>query len=145
MKKFYLLAMAVLITLSTTAQWSDDPLVNTPISTAVGEQAIPHTAYTSDGHFYVGFFSSENGNYNVRLQYYDFNGNAQWASGGILISNHLQNSWLSDWDLAVDNTGNCVLAFNDMRDGNANVYVYKISANGNFEWGPDGIALTTAT
>jgi hypothetical protein len=93
----------------------------------------------------VGFFSSENGNYNVRLQYYDFNGNAQWAGGGILISNHTQNSWLSDWDLTADNTGNCVLAFNDVRDGNANVYAYKVSSSGTFEWGADGIALTTAT
>ncbi len=137
----------VLMALSivTRAQWSDDPLINTAVTTATGEQAIPHTAYTSDGHFYVGFFSQESGNYNVRLQYYDFNGNAQWSGGGILISNHLQNSWLSDWDLAVDNTGHCVLAFNDVRDGNANVYAYKISPSGNFEWGADGIALTAAT
>ena len=145
MKKFVLVMMLAFVAMMSKAQWSDDPLVNTPVSTATSDQVIPHTAYTSDGHFYVGFFSSENGNYNVRLQYYDFNGNAQWAGGGILISNHLQNSWLSDWDLAADNTGNCVLAFNDVRDGNANVYAYKISSSGNFEWGADGIALTTAT
>ncbi|RLD86641.1 MAG: hypothetical protein DRJ09_11590, partial [Bacteroidetes bacterium] len=145
MKKFLLLLMLAFAAMMSKAQWTDDPLINTPVSTAVGEQAIPHTAYTSDGHFYVGFFSSESGNYNVRLQYYDFNGNAQWVSGGILISNHLQNSWLSDWDLTTDNTGNCVLAFNDVRDGNANVYAYKISSSGNFEWGVDGIALTSAT
>ncbi len=38
-----------------------------------------------------------------------------------------------------------MLAFNDVRDGNANVYVYKVSSSGTFEWGADGIALTTAT
>ncbi len=145
MKKFWFLTVIIFVAMSVTAQWTDDPLVNTPVSTASGEQAVPHTAYTDDGHFYVGFYSSESGNYNVRLQYFDFNGNAQWATGGILVSSHLQNSWVSDWDLAVDNSGNCVLAFNDVRDGNANVYAYKISPSGNFEWGADGIALTTAT
>ena len=145
MKKFIIMALLVSISVAAVAQWSDDPLINTSVSTASGEQVIPHTAYTSDGHFYVGFFSSESGNYNVRLQYYDFNGNAQWSDGGILISNHTQNSWLSDWDLTVDNTGNCVLAFNDIRDGNVNIFAYKISPAGNFEWGADGIALTTAT
>jgi len=145
MKNFFLVVLLASVSMMAVAQWSDDPLINTAVSTATGEQVIPHTAYTSDGHFYVGFFSSESSNYNVRLQYYDFNGNAQWSDGGILISNHTQNSWLSDWDLAVDNTGNCVLAFNDVRDGSANIYAYKISPAGNFEWGADGIALTTAT
>jgi hypothetical protein len=145
MKKTVVVLLAVLSSLLTKAQWTDDPLLNTAVSTASGDQVIPHIAYTNDGHFYVGFFSYENGNYNVRLQYFDFNGNAQWTTGGILISNHTQNSWLSDWDLTTDSTGNCVLAFNDVRDGNPNVYAYKITPSGGFAWGADGIALTTAT
>ena len=145
MKKFSLFFAFLLLSIMVSAQWTDDPLINTPVSTATGDQVIPHTAYTSNGHFYVGFFSQESGNYNVRLQYYDFNGNAQWATGGILISNHTQNTWLSDWDMTTDTAGNCVLAFNDVRDGNANVYAYKISPSGTFEWGADGIALTTST
>ncbi len=144
MKRLILFSFIVVFPFLGFAQWTSDSLLNTAVSTAAGDQVIPHIAYTSDGHFYVGFFSLENGNYNVRLQYFDFNGNAQWTSGGIIISNHTQNSWLSDWDLATDTSGNCVLAFNDVRDGNANVYAYKISPTGTFEWGADGIALTTA-
>jgi len=37
------------------------------------------------------------------------------------------------------------MAFNDVRDGNANVYAYAISPSGSFLWGSDGIQLTNST
>jgi hypothetical protein len=60
----------------------------------------------------------------------------------LLVSNHTQYSWVTDWDLSTDNNGNCVLAFNDVRDGNVNVFAYSISPSGEFLWGEDGIRLT---
>jgi len=56
MKKFVLVIILAFVGMMSKAQWSDDPLINTPVSTASADQVIPHTAYTSDGHFYVGFF-----------------------------------------------------------------------------------------
>lgn len=144
MKKVILgiLLMAVAAT-SLQAQWTNNPATNTIVNNFTNSQAVPHIAYDASGNFYVGFYSFESGNYNIRLQYYNIEGEAQWAAGGILISNHTQNSWVTDWDLTTDNSGNCVMAFNDVRDGNANVYAYSISSTGAFNWGNDGIALTS--
>ena len=142
MKKFIFIAL-VFVFASTQAQWTDDPTVNTIVNDMSGSQAVPHIAYDANGNFYVGFYSNNAGNYDIRLQYYTYDGVAQWADGGILISNHTQYSWITEWDLTTDNVGNCVMAFNDVRDGNANVYAYSISPAGGFNWGDDGIALSS--
>lgn len=142
MKKHIILLIFITSSFLSFAQWSNDPLVNTVVNDLSGSQAVPHIAYDASGNFYVGFYSNDAGNYDIRLQYYNFAGVAQWANGGIVVSSHTQNSWVTEWDLTTDNTGNCVLAFNDVRDGNANVYAYAISPTGSFLWGNDGIQLT---
>jgi len=142
MKKYILIFVFSIVSITTFAQWSNNPLVNTIVNDMSGDQAVPHIAYDASGNFYVGFYSNNAGNYDIRLQYYNFAGVAQWATNGILISSHTQNTWITDWDLKVDNIGNCVMAFNDVRDGNANVYAYAISPTGSFLWGADGIQLT---
>ncbi len=144
MKTIYFLLIHFFLVYSVSAQWSTDPLVNTIVNDLGGSQAVPHIAYDAAGNFYVGFYSNETGNYNIRLQYYNWSGVAQWAADGLLISDNAQNTWITDWALTVDNSGNCVMAFNDVRDGNANVYAYAISPSGSFLWGNDGIALTTS-
>lgn len=144
MKKFILsLILLTASVLTVSAQWSDDPLLNTIVNDLGGSQAVPHIAYDDNGNFYVGFYSNDAGNYDIRLHYYTFDGVAQWANDGLLVSSHAQNSWVTEWDLTTDNTGNCVMAFNDVRDGNANVYAYAISSTASFLWGADGINLTT--
>jgi type IX secretion system substrate protein/cadherin-like protein len=144
MKKYIFLFLFFLSSISyLSAQWSDDPQVNTIVNNMSGSQAVPHIAYDASGNFYVGFYSNDAGNYDIRLHYYTFDGVAQWVANGILISGHTQNSWVTDWDLKTDNSGNCVMAFNDVRDGNANVYAYAISPAGSFLWGADGIQLTS--
>ena len=108
-----------------------------------GDQTTPLISYDNAGNFYIGFFSSESGNYNVRLHYYSYDGVAQWGPNGLLVSDNTQNSSLTIWDLITDNNGNCILAFQDFRNGNGNIYAYSISPTGAFLWGADGIAVTT--
>ena len=132
--------------LSAVGQWSTNPAVNNAINIMSGEQAIPKIATCPSGDTYIGFFSSESGNYNVRLQRLDVQGNELWASGGILISSHPQMSWLTDWDMTADNANHAILAFQDIRSGgNNNVVAYRIAPDGSFAWGADGIALSNST
>jgi hypothetical protein len=136
----------ILIPLFGTAQWSSNPAVNNAINTMAGEQAIPKVATCPNGDSYIAFFSQENGNYNVRLQRLDFQGYELWADGGILISNHPQMSWLTDWDMAADPSDHAILTFQDIRNGgNNNVVAYRIAPDGTFVWGPDGIALSNSS
>lgn len=143
MKIFYLtLMLTAFLQMSLFGQWSDNPAVNNVISSAAGEQAIPKIATCPNGDSYIGFFSNEGGNYNVRLQRLDNQGNTLWADNGILISDNEAMTWLTDWDMAADINNHCILTWQDIRNGNNNVYAYRISPDGTFVWGNDGIALS---
>jgi len=125
------------------AQWPDDPASNLIISDEIGEQAIAKVAASSDGGCYVSWYSNTAGNYNMRLQRLDADGNIVWAPNGILISNHPQETWLTDYDMAVDNEDHAIVVFNDIRaGGDWDIYAYRISPNGDFAWGPDGLIIS---
>ncbi len=143
MRKFYLLTLlSLLATMVSKAQWSDNPAINNAISTMSGEQAIPKIATCPNGDSYIGFFSQEAGNYTLRLQRLDSQGNQLWATNGILISNNTSDTWLTDWDMAADADNHCIMTWQDIRNGNNNAYAYRISPEGTLEWGANGIALS---
>ncbi len=143
MKKLILLIIVFCIAILN-ANWSEDPAFNNQISSLTGDQTIPKIAQNPDGSSYVGWWSNSTGNYNMRLQYIDAAGNIVWDENGILVSNHTQMTWLTDWDMTVDHEGNAIMAFNDIRDGEDQLDIigYKITPEGEFGWGDDGINLS---
>jgi hypothetical protein len=142
MKKFAFLFVGILFSFQLMAQWSSDAAENTAINLASGEQAIPKVATSDDGTTYVSWFSSEGGNYNVRLQKLDVSGNKLWADDALLISDNEAMSWLTDWDMCIDGDNHAILVFQDIRTGPNNIYAYRISPEGGFVWGDDGLALS---
>ena len=122
-------------------QWSNDPALNNQISAMTGEQVLPKVATHPSGITYISWFSNDNGNYNVRLQKLDVTGNELWPHNGILISGHTSDTWITDYDMTVDNDTCALITFQDIRTGLNNAYAYRISPSGEFLYGPDGIAL----
>ncbi len=138
--------LLILVSIPSVAQWSTNPAVNNAISNLSGEQVIPKVGICSDGNIYIGFFSNVSGYYNVRLQKLDSQGNELWPHDGLLISDHPTDSWVTDWDMAVDINNHAILTFCDTRNGgNLNTVAYRISPDGTFVWGADGIALSNNT
>ncbi len=127
-------------------QWSSDPAINSAICTLGGEQAIPKVATGPTADVYISYFSNDAGNYDVRLQRLDVDGNILWATDGLLISNHTAMTWLTDWDMTVDDANHAILTFQDIRNnGNNNIYAYRIAPDGTFVWGADGLELSNST
>ena len=122
-------------------QWTSNPAENTAITTMSGEQALPKIAVDGNGYAYVSWFSNEAGNYNVRLQRLDLDGNALWTQNGVLVSSEPQDTWITDYDLAVDPSGYAVITFTDIRTGQSNPVGYRISPDGDMTWGQTGIVL----
>ena len=148
MRNFYnLLTTIVLLLLvmnpRVTAQWSNDPNNNLQICDTTGEQALAKMAMTSDAGCYISWFDTRSGEYSVYLQRLDPSGNKMWASNGLLISDHTQDTWITNYDLICDQNDNAVLVFSDIRTGSLKPVAYKISPNGDFLWGPDGIDIST--
>lgn len=127
------------------AQWSSDPMQNNAICDLNGQQAIPKVVNGPTGDTYIGFFSNNSGNYDVRLQRLDSEGNELWDHNGILISDNPAMSWLTDWDMTVDADNHAILVFQDIRNAdNNNIYAYRISPDGTFGWGANGLALSSS-
>lgn len=143
MKKIILLLLLMVTSSSLFAQWSSNPSINLTICDTTNEQVLPKIATTTDGGCYIGWFDARSGGYAVYLQRLNPQGVKQFPAGGLLISNNPQSSSLVDWDLAVDDSNCCVLAFTDTRAGSSiNPFAYRISPSGQFLWGANGIALT---
>jgi hypothetical protein len=128
------------------AQWSSDPAVNLMVCDTAGSQELPKIAATSDGGCYISWFDTRAGAYRVYLQRLNAEGVKQWNSNGLLVSANPQSTSLVDWDLAVDDSNNAIVVFTDTRNGSSiNPFAYKISADGDFRWGVNGVTLTNAT
>ncbi|MCF7919079.1 MAG: T9SS type A sorting domain-containing protein [Candidatus Cloacimonetes bacterium] len=144
MGKLVILSIFLGAVILLSAQWSTDPEFNNQISNLGGDQTICKNAQLPDGSCYFGWWSNSTGNYNMRLQYLDAEGNEVWEQNGILISDHTQMTWLTDWDMTVDLEGNAIMAINDIRvnEDQLDIIAYKISPDGEFLWGDDGINLS---
>ncbi|MDQ3022437.1 MAG: hypothetical protein M3R36_18000 [Bacteroidota bacterium] len=144
MKKLILIVTFIFLSvMEALPQWTTNSSVNTPICTANGDQAVSKISNTSDGGCYMAWFDNRNGSYAVYLQRVNKYGVAQLTPNGLLISNSPQSSSLVDWDMITDSNDNAVIVFTDTRNGGAiNPFAYKISPNGNFLWGPNGVQLS---
>ncbi|MCF8240835.1 MAG: T9SS type A sorting domain-containing protein [Melioribacteraceae bacterium] len=141
--KIFLTIILSLFYVTIFSQWTDDPSQNTPVAQIGGDQTIPKMQLASDGSSYYSWYDDRDGNYSMYMQRLDSSGNPAWEENGILISSHPQNSWLTDYDLTVDKSGNAILVFNDVRDGGDwDMFVYKISPSGDFLWGNDGVSIS---
>lgn len=139
----YMVVLFLLFTAFASAQWPADPDSNMMLCDRFGDQTLPKIATTSDGGCYVCWFDLASGNYDVYMQRLNADGDIQWAPGGLLISNNPQDTWLTDYDMTVDNNDYAVVVFNDLRaGGDWDIYAYRISPAGDFVWGTSGITLS---
>lgn len=135
-----MLAVAPLATLQ--AQWTTDLSANTMVRTAgTGEATTPMVSDGPGGSTYISWFENGSGEYQMRMQRLDSQGNRTWPDSGLVVSDHPQNSAIYRYDLRTDRDGNAIVAFQDERTGALDVVAYKIAPDGTFPWGPDGVEL----
>jgi photosystem II stability/assembly factor-like uncharacterized protein len=138
-------APLILTTQASFAQWSSDPNINLAVCDTSGSQELPKIAATSDGGCYVSWFDTRGGGYKVYMQRLNAQGVKQWSTNGLLISGNPQNTSLVDYDLTVDDSNYAIVVFTDVRNaGQIEPFAYRISPQGNFVWGANGIAISTS-
>ena len=146
MKKLYvILVMVILFPLLVMSQWSNNPSINTTLIDTTGWNILPKVATCLNGDSYISWFSAIGDlNFHVLMQKYDKDGYRKWTND-LVVSAHPTMTWVSDYNLIVDDEGNAVLVNQDLRSGSNNVYAWKISPTGEFLWGNDGITITQDT
>ncbi|MBC8320962.1 MAG: T9SS type A sorting domain-containing protein [Bacteroidetes bacterium] len=145
-KNLFTLLITLVIPIFALAQWSNTPNHNTMIADTIGSQVVPIVVTNSLGETYISWYSEfEDLNYDVYLQKMDKNGMKLWDEEGLLISDHETNTWVTTYDMILDQNENVILVTQDMRTGNSDVFAYKISPSGEFLWGDNGIQLSNTT
>ena len=132
----------ILLSQVTIGQWSNNPSQNNQISFGVDGAAVPYLATHPCGTSYLSWFTpAPGGDYYPWIQKVDVLGYIQWTSP-IQVSSHTSMTWITDYSLAVTPDTCALVAFQDMRTGNNDVFVYKIGQDGSFLWGNDGVQLS---
>jgi|GEM_PF-1373083 len=142
MNTVFLSVGIVFLTMPALAQWSTNPSVNNQISGQTGEQVLAYVATHPSGTNYISYFATISGNYLPFIQKLDAFGYTQWAGYGIQVSTQPSMTWITDYDMDVGPDTGVVIAFQDVRTGNNEIYAYKLSPSGQFLWGSNGVTLS---
>ncbi len=143
MKHVFLIISLLLLLSGLSAGWSNDPSSPTLIAGGTGSQALPKVAVGADGNTYISYFENTNEGYRVMLTLLNTDGEFLWDPSTVELAGSVSQTWLTDYDLTADQSGNALLTFQDIRSGINSVYIYKVSASGQQLWGDTGLGLST--
>jgi hypothetical protein len=126
------------------AAWSNDPSVNTVVSTATGDQNDQRINLSSDGGTIVVWADYRSGTADIYAQKFDANGNALWTANGVAVCTYTNDQ--ENPRLVSDDNGGAIIVWQDYRSGaNYDIYAQRLDANGNALWTANGVAVSSAS
>jgi FlgD Ig-like domain len=127
------------INASGAVQWTADGV---PLCTAANNQQIP--AFVSDGAggAIVTWRDSRNGNDDIYGQRVNASGAVQWAADGVAICTAANSQ--AGTTIVSNGAGGAIVAWDDYRNGNWDIYAQRIDGSGAVHWTADGVALSVA-
>ena len=123
------------------AQWTANGIV---ISAAAGNQLNPRLVPDGSGGALIVWEDFRDGNGDIYAQRVDSSGAAQWTAGGIPIAQAASYDETSP-QLATDGSGGAIVAWQDLRNGNYDIYAQRMNSSGQAQWTAGGIVVSTAT
>lgn len=144
---FPLLILVVLtwliVNISSHAQWSTDPSINTPISTAANGQYSQTMVSDGAGGTIISWQDSRIVNtYDIYAQRIDAAGVVQWTMNGVAICTDTMNQ--VDPRIISDGAGGAIITWVDFRNGfNYDIYAQRVSGDGVIQWQTNGVPIHT--
>ena len=140
--------MAVFAMSTMMANWNPSDIDATKLDKeGANGQVQMKTLRTDDGKIVLTWLRGERVSnvfsYQLHLQLFDANGNAQFGDEGIIVCDKRTRTWTTDYGLALASNGDILLAYTDIRNDpneeNAETYLYRYSQQGEPVWDADGI------
>ncbi|MBO7291655.1 MAG: hypothetical protein J6U55_03635, partial [Bacteroidaceae bacterium] len=148
MKKTLLLfAAAIMSCVYAMAQWSSNPEESLLIYDAPSDKQEMLIAPNGNTWvYYLAPLNNGKGAVGTFVQLIDSLGNKVFGDDALLVSDYPTRSWNTvNTCLYVDRDGNAIVAVHDIRNAPETKFLsytlYKISQEGEFLWGEDGLAL----
>lgn len=139
--KIILLICFLFLSLIGFSQWVTDSSINTSISSAINDQKnlsivsdLKKGAFVSWNDYRASTSSSD-----IYLQHIDSNGNKLWTSDGLGVC--LDPADQASPTLIPDGTGGLIVAWEDSRNGNIDIFAQKVDSSGNIKWTTNGISV----
>jgi len=122
------------------ALWVNDGV---PVCTDPESQTSPVLVHDETGGAIIAWDDNRTSDLNVYAQRIDNQGFAQWPQDGIQIIGlaHSQD----EPAIIADGQGGAIIAWEDYRDNNFDIYAQRIDPAGSAAWQPNGVAISTAT
>ncbi len=136
----------VLLSMSTQAQWSNNPNVNNAICTAIGNQQIPEIISDGNGGAIITWQDYRNGTTDIYAQRISSSGVILWATDGVSICSAPNGQYGPT--IVSDGFGGAIITWGDRRNNPAynaplQLYSQRINSSGVVQWTLDGVAICT--
>lgn len=144
--KLNLLFAFIICSINLFSQWNTNTSINTPIALAPKSQSSVHTVSDSNGGIVMVWDDNRNDattKDDIYAQRLNASGLRKWPLYGIAICDAAfaqKNSTITDSD-----NGSAIIAWQDNRAGNTDIYAQKIDSSGNILWTANGVAVCTKT
>ncbi len=122
--------------------WSKSNIENVAVSTATNGQETPQLVSDGSGGAIITWTDARSGNWDIYAQRVNSIGVAQWTADGVVIS-AASGSQLNP-KLVSDGSGGAIIAWEDQRNGNIDIYAQRVSSSGMVQWTADGVAVSVA-
>lgn len=132
-----ILTIFIIQPLTMKGQWNTNTAQNLNIS---GMEAGPmESASTSDDKVWVAFYSTNEGNFDMRAQLFDASGNKLLGPDGVLVSNQSSGTATFVYGVCVDASDNFIIAMQYEIADDYQIVLYKISQQGEHLWTSAGV------
>jgi hypothetical protein len=126
------------------AQWSNDPNVNTPISTASGDQQVPAIVNDNARGAIIAWHDTRNTTLrDIYAQRVNHSGFVQWTANGVPIA--IGGFRMHEFPkMTIDGTGGAIITWSEsppQPNLNYDVYAQRINTTGAIQWPSGGIPI----
>jgi predicted lipoprotein with Yx(FWY)xxD motif len=126
-----------------TAQWSDNPAVNTAMTTASSEQNYEVSTSDGAGGIITAWRDYRSGtNQDIYAQRINAAGVVQWINDVAICT---AAGTQASPTIVSDGAGGAIITWEDNREGtNNDIYAQRVNSAGVLQWSPNGVAICTA-
>jgi hypothetical protein len=124
------------------AAWPHDPAVNVPVSTAIFYQSFNSSIPDGFGGMFVAWIDGRSGSDQVYAQHLASDGTQLWTAGGVALT--VVGTSKGFAAITTDGVGGVVVAWQDPRNGDYDIYAQRLNASGTPLWTGSGVRVTSA-
>ncbi|MDD3642222.1 MAG: hypothetical protein PHQ19_02000, partial [Candidatus Krumholzibacteria bacterium] len=125
-----------------TVRWEADGVA---ISDAGGVSSWPSLAPDGAGGAIIAWFDSRTGDDDIYAQRVDASGSVLWTVNGVTVCGAAgDQTSANNFFIVPDGAGGGIIAWDDGRAGNGDIYAQRIDADGDPLWTADGVALCSS-